>query len=127
MLKTVYNIGVASHKLALTKIAAQLPSYPVHLHWSAHARCRWLGKLSPTQLYPMRAALPGALIEAEIVDGVLEKVVVRYPGSLAEGHEDLVLVLAPPIGNREQAAAWTVVTCWTNHKEDRHETLRLGA
>lgn len=58
----------------------------------------------------------GEVVEAELIDGKVTKLVVRRP---LNATKDFVLVLVPKDRN-----TWTVVTCWLNNKEDTHKTLK---
>lgn len=57
----------------------------------------------------------GDVVECEAEGKTLTKLVVRK--GIPKTEQDVVLVLVP------KDTEWLVVTCWTNHKNDKHTTL----
>lgn len=60
----------------------------------------------------------GEVVEAELEGSRITKLVVRRA---MNKEQDLVLVLVP-----KDKETWMVVTCWLNHKDDTHKTLKKG-
>lgn len=90
------------------------------LQWGSHAMKEYekdFGPIGPQkevllQQEKERAALVEAETSARLVP---EKFVVRFPHKGA----DIVLVVIPTQGGH-----LFVKTCWKNHKEDKHKTLK---
>lgn len=97
------------------RILAQLPKRTVNLKWTDHALDEAVKDDfwdSPDGEVNMREL---TVVEVETDNDVPFKFVARWP---YDGSRDMVLAAVKKVGY------WSVVTCWSNHKDDNHATLR---
>jgi hypothetical protein len=96
--------------------ALSLPTQ--HLRWTRHATEQAVAKRLALRPQDLRITA-GMVVEAELQAGTVSKLVVRWHMT---PETDAVLVLVPtgPASNE-----CTVVTCWTNTRQDTHRSLRL--
>lgn len=110
--KLTQVLNVATHP-----VLASLNLGSVSLTWTQHALDRALDKRVCVTCFETIG--PGSIVELERVGNKTVKLVIRLKNKRNPNFDD-VLVLVPAC-----EGLFRVVTCWRNHKSDKHASLNL--